>query len=77
ITAAYVFTNYQAQGQKIPIALVDIATPLCTGPNLFNLYVASSRSSNRLSIWLLRDFNNAIFMHGHDAELLAKDDQLE
>ncbi|KAF8978920.1 hypothetical protein BDQ17DRAFT_1318214 [Cyathus striatus] len=77
ITAAYAFTDYQAQGQMIPSVIVDVAIPPSTGHNFFNLYVTSSRSSSRTSIRLFRDFDNAIFMHGQDAELLAKDDRLE
>jgi hypothetical protein len=45
--------------------------------SLFNLYVALSRSSGRETIWLLRDFDDALFLKGHDPVLLAEDDRLE
>ncbi|KAI0349340.1 hypothetical protein OH77DRAFT_1377707, partial [Trametes cingulata] len=78
ITAAYAFTDYRAQGQTIPMVIVDIKQP--PGParlSLFNLYVALSRSSGRDTIRLLRDFDNEMFMQPHDPDLLAEDDRLE
>ena len=44
ITATYVFTDYQSQGQTLPYILVDIASLPCGMITLFNLYVALSRS---------------------------------
>ena len=49
MTAAYAFTDYRSQGQTIPYVIVDIATPPTGGLDLFNLYVALSRSSGRSS----------------------------
>ncbi|KAG2095410.1 hypothetical protein BD769DRAFT_1353011 [Suillus cothurnatus] len=46
MTAAYAFTDYRSQGQTIPYVLVDIATPPTGGLNLFNLYVALSRTED-------------------------------
>jgi len=78
MTAAYAFTDYRSQGQTIPMVLVDIATPPPPGKlTLFNLYVALSRSSGRNTIRLLRDFDDAVFMQSHDADLLEEDDRLE
>ncbi|KIK16994.1 hypothetical protein PISMIDRAFT_112290 [Pisolithus microcarpus 441] len=50
ITPAYAFTDYHAQGQTISSVIVDIARPPSGGLNLFNLYVALSRSSGRDTI---------------------------
>lgn len=77
MTAAYAFTDYRSQGQTIPFVLVDIGTPPTGTLSLFNLYVALSRSSGRESIRLLRDFDDALFLKGHDPVLLAEDDRLE
>ncbi|KIN96341.1 hypothetical protein M404DRAFT_163469 [Pisolithus tinctorius Marx 270] len=63
MTAVYAFTDYRVQGQAITCILVDIATPPTGGLNLFNLYVALSRSS--------------IFQATHSPELLAEDDRLD
>ncbi|KIK10975.1 hypothetical protein PISMIDRAFT_123542 [Pisolithus microcarpus 441] len=76
MTNAYAFTDYWAQGQTIPYVIVDIAKPPSGGLNLFNLYVALSRSSGRRSIRLLRDFEDTIFMCCHAVDLLAEDDRL-
>jgi ATP-dependent exoDNAse (exonuclease V) alpha subunit len=77
MTGAYAFTDYRSQGQTIPYVLVDIATPAFGSLDLFNLYVALSRSSGRGTIRLLRDFNEEIFKQRHSAELLQEDDRLE
>ncbi|KAI6098558.1 hypothetical protein EDD16DRAFT_1562833 [Pisolithus croceorrhizus] len=77
MTAAYAFTDYRSQGQTIPTVLIDIATPPTGGLNLFNLYVALSRSSGRSTIRLLRNFDDNIFQASHSPELLAEDDRLE
>ncbi|KAI5981874.1 hypothetical protein EDD15DRAFT_2182423 [Pisolithus albus] len=50
MTPAYAFTDYRAQGQTLPCVVVDIATPPSGGLNLFNLYVALSRSAGRSTI---------------------------
>ena len=76
MTAAYAFTDYCSQGQTIPAALVDIATPPSGGLTLFNLYVALSRSSGHSTIRLLQDFDDELFQKGHRAELLAENDQI-
>ena len=77
MTAAYAFTDYRSQGQTIPYVLVDIATPLTGGLNLFNLYVALSRSSGQSTIRLLRDFDEKLFQMSHKPELITEDDRLE
>ncbi len=77
ITPAYAFTDYRAQGQTLPYVLVDIVSPPTGGLNLFNVYVALSRSSGRESIRLLRDFDDQVFMQAHDAELTLEDERLE
>ncbi|KIO14777.1 hypothetical protein M404DRAFT_119981 [Pisolithus tinctorius Marx 270] len=77
MTGAYAFTDYHSQGQTIPHVVVDIATPPTGGLNLFNLYVALSRSSGRSTIHLLCDFDEKLFQASHSAELIAEDDRLE
>ena len=77
MTAAYAFTDYCSQGQTIPYVLVDIATPPTRGLNLFNLYVALSRSSSRSTIRLLHDFDEKLFQMSHKPELITEDDRLE
>lgn len=76
MTNAYAFTDYRAQGQTIPYVIVDIAKPPSGALNLFNLYVALSRSSGRETIRLLRDFEDTLFMCSHAPDLLAEDDRL-
>jgi ATP-dependent exoDNAse (exonuclease V) alpha subunit len=73
--AAYAFTNYQSQGQTLPYVIIDIAKSPTGGLDLFNLYVALSRSSGRESIRLLQDFDNKLFQKSHDSVLLAEDDR--
>ena len=72
MTPAYDFTNYQSQGQTLPYVIIDIATPPTGGLDLFNLYVALSRSSGRetIQLRLLHDFDD-------DFALLVEDDRLE
>ena len=77
MTACYAFTDYRAQGQTIFFVIIDIASPPTGALNLFNLYVALSRSSGRDTIRLLRGFDWEIFKKPHDAELLREDDRLE
>ncbi|PSR77379.1 hypothetical protein PHLCEN_2v7930 [Hermanssonia centrifuga] len=77
ITPAYAFTDYRAQGQTLPYVLVDIASPPTGGLNLFNLYVALSRSSGRETIRLLRDFDEEVFTKAHDVELTVEDERLQ
>ncbi|KAI6019038.1 hypothetical protein BKA83DRAFT_4057556 [Pisolithus microcarpus] len=71
MTCAYAFTDYHSQGQTISHVVVDIARPLSGGLNLFNLYVALSRSSGQNTIRLLRDFDEKLFMGNHSSDLLA------
>ncbi|KAJ7112356.1 hypothetical protein C8R44DRAFT_742034 [Mycena epipterygia] len=74
MTGAYLFTDYRSQGQTIPYILVDIAAPPTGSLSLFNLYVvALSRSSDRETIHLLRDFDDELFMKSHYPMLLAED----
>ncbi|KAI6009235.1 hypothetical protein EDC04DRAFT_2581691 [Pisolithus marmoratus] len=76
MTTAYAFTDYCTQGQTIPYVIVNIAKPPMGALNLFNLYVALSRSSGHDTIRLLRDFDESIFLKSHTLELLAEDDHL-
>ncbi|KIK15269.1 hypothetical protein PISMIDRAFT_75459, partial [Pisolithus microcarpus 441] len=73
----YAFTDYRSQGQTLPYVIVDIATPPSSSLNLFDLYVALSRSSSRSSIRLLREFDNEVFQKSHCNELLLEDERLE
>ncbi|KAI5997521.1 hypothetical protein EDD15DRAFT_2162667 [Pisolithus albus] len=77
MTGAYAFTDYRSQGQTLSSVIVDIATPPTGGLNLFNLYVALSRSRGRTHMRILRDFDEGIFLKPHCAELLMEDDRLE
>ena len=43
---------------------------------LFNLYVTLLRSSGRLTIHLLQDFDDELSKKGHHMELLVEDDRL-
>ncbi|KAF8998627.1 hypothetical protein BDZ89DRAFT_1028204 [Hymenopellis radicata] len=54
VTLAYTFTDYRAQGQTIVPVIIDLATPPGGALNLFNIYVALSRSSGRHAVRLLR-----------------------
>ncbi|KIK21007.1 hypothetical protein PISMIDRAFT_104735, partial [Pisolithus microcarpus 441] len=45
--------------------------------NLFNLYIALSRSSGRSSIHLLQEFDDDVFWKSHCNKLLLEDDRLE
>jgi hypothetical protein len=76
LTASYTFTDYRSQGQTISSVIVDIASPPTGALNLFNLYIALSRSSGRNTIRLLRAFNWETFKRPHDAELLDEDHRL-
>ncbi|OCH86569.1 hypothetical protein OBBRIDRAFT_737769 [Obba rivulosa] len=77
LTGAYAFTDYRAQGQTIPIVLIDVQTPPSGRLTLFNLYVALSRSSGRDTIRLLRDFDAALFRQSHDPDLSRENERLE
>lgn len=77
MTGAYAFTDYRSQGQTISYVIVDIQKPPSGRLNLFNLYVALSRSRGRDTIRLLRDFDDFSFLRPHNTELLAEDDRLE
>jgi len=77
MTGAYAFTDYHAQGQTIPYVVIDIASPPSARLSLFNLYIALSRSSGRNTIRLLRDFDDDMFLQGHEPELIEEDDRLE
>ncbi|KAI6011542.1 hypothetical protein PISMIDRAFT_107118 [Pisolithus microcarpus 441] len=63
--------------QTLPCVKIDIATPPSGALNLFNLYIALSRSHGRSQICLLCDFDENIFLKTHCNELLMEDDQLE
>ncbi|KAI6008656.1 hypothetical protein BKA83DRAFT_4431971 [Pisolithus microcarpus] len=61
VTPAFAFTDYRSQGQTLSHVIVDISRPPTGGLNLFNLYVALSRSSGHETIRLLRDFDEKLF----------------
>ncbi|KAL1658790.1 hypothetical protein GGF50DRAFT_30633, partial [Schizophyllum commune] len=61
MTAAYAFTDYRAQGQTLPAVVVDIAKVPNGQLNLFNVYVALSRSAGRENIRLLRTYDHDVF----------------
>jgi hypothetical protein len=77
ITAAYAFTDYCSQGQMIPAVYIDIATPPTGMLDLFHLYIALSQSSGQMTICLLRDFEEKIFMQSHNSALMDEDRRLE
>ena len=77
ITPAYAFTDYRSQGQMLFYVIVDIATPPTGGLNLFNLYVALSRSGSRDSVRLLRDFDVKSLMGCHHPALVEEDERPE
>ena len=76
ITPAYAFTNYCSQGQMLFYVIVNIATPPTGGLNLFNLYVALSRSGSRDSMRLLQDFDVKSLMGCHHPALVEEDEKL-
>ncbi|KAJ3755396.1 hypothetical protein EV360DRAFT_49822 [Lentinula raphanica] len=45
MTASYAFTDYRAQGQTIPLVIVDIARVPTGALTLTSIYVALSRST--------------------------------
>jgi len=65
------------KGKPYHHVIVDVARPPTGQLNLFNLYVALSRSSGRDSIRLLQDFDDNTFLKLHEMELMAEDDRLE
>ncbi|CCO32973.1 Pc17g00330 [Rhizoctonia solani AG-1 IB] len=78
ITPAYAFTNYRSQGQMIPAAIVDIATPPSgNGLNLANLYAALSRCTGKDNIQILQDFDESMFSKSWDYELVKENKRLE
>jgi hypothetical protein len=77
MTLGWAFTDYRSQGQTIPYIIIDIAKPPSGKLNLFNLYVALSRSHGRHSVRLLRDFDDEIFLTQHDPCLSQEDDRLQ
>jgi len=77
ITGAYAFTDYRAQGQTIPFVIIDIGKVPTGGTlNLFNLYVALSRSKGRDTIRLLRNFDDGMFLKAHTPVLTEEDKRL-
>ena len=64
-------------GRNLACQLHSGAPPPTGGLTLFNLYVALSRNSGRSSIHLLREFDDQLFLKGHQAELLEENDGLE
>ncbi|KAI6011232.1 hypothetical protein BKA83DRAFT_14293 [Pisolithus microcarpus] len=76
VTPAFAFTDYRSQGQTLSHVIVDISRPPTGGLNLFNLYVALSRSSGHETIRLLRDFDEKLFLCSHSTDLIAEDDRL-
>lgn len=62
MTNAYAFTDYWVQEQTIPHIIVDIAKPPSGSLNLFNLYVALSRSSGWGTIRLLAEDDRLLLL---------------
>ncbi|KZT29796.1 hypothetical protein NEOLEDRAFT_1055830, partial [Neolentinus lepideus HHB14362 ss-1] len=66
--------DYRAQaGQILPY----VARPPTGKLNMFNLYVALSRSAGQETIRLLTDFDVDVFKQSHDAYLIQEDERLE
>ncbi|KAG8745922.1 hypothetical protein FRC10_006726 [Ceratobasidium sp. 414] len=76
LTPACAFTDYRSQGQTIPYVVVDLATPPSGGLTPFNAYAALSRSRDRQTIQLLREFDPKLFTSPPDEHLLAADREL-
>ncbi|KIK29095.1 hypothetical protein PISMIDRAFT_89895 [Pisolithus microcarpus 441] len=77
VTAAYIAGQTPSSPRKtISHVVVDIARLPTSGLNLFNLYVALSRSSGCATIRLLRDFDEKLFLSTHTPDLLTEDDRL-
>jgi hypothetical protein len=75
VTGAYAFTDYRSQGQTIPYVIIDIGkVPTGGSLNLFNLYVALSRSRGQDTIRLLRDFDDNMFKKAHTPALNEEDE---
>jgi hypothetical protein len=68
MTAAYRFTDYSSQGQTLPYVTVDIAKPPSGGLDLFNLYVALSRSLGCETIQLLHNFDDQMFLKTYEPD---------
>ncbi|KAE9403381.1 hypothetical protein BT96DRAFT_815194, partial [Gymnopus androsaceus JB14] len=77
LTLAYAFTGYRLQGQTVVPVSVNIASPPGGLLDLFTIYVALSGSLGRKAIWLLRKFDEKVFLQGHSSELLKEGDRLE
>jgi hypothetical protein len=78
ITLGYAFTDYRSQGQTIEKVIVDIATPPGGRTlQLFNVYVALSRSAGQETIRLLRDFDDKLFQQKLPEDLLREDERME
>ena len=73
LTAAYVFTDYKAQGQTMECVIVDLGKPPSGGLTGFNMYIALSRSHGQSTIRLLWDFDEKLFME-HPSEDLRRED---
>ncbi|KAG9125042.1 hypothetical protein FRC07_009216 [Ceratobasidium sp. 392] len=78
IAPAYAFTDYRAQGQTLPFAVIDIAEPPAGGKlNQANVYVALSRCSGLENVRILRDFDRTILQKPIDFDLMREDERLE
>lgn len=73
MTAAYRFA-YCSQSHTLLYVIVNIAKPPLGDLDLFNLYVALSRSSGHEMIWLLHNFDD---QKTDDVVLLVEDDWME
>ena len=70
------FTDHKAQGQTLEHVLIDIGTTKKFPVTPLSVYMASW-SRRKDSVWLLRDFNNAIFMRHPSEDLWKEDERLE
>ncbi|TFK47578.1 hypothetical protein OE88DRAFT_772306 [Heliocybe sulcata] len=82
ITPASAFTDYRVKGPTSLRYMCDrgYRIPPTGRLSLLNIYVALSRTSGQIMIWLLHDFDGSVFLTVHDPELstyiMAKDDRL-
>jgi len=72
ITSGYAFTDYKAQGQTIKYVIINLAPPPSSSMSTFSMYVALSRSWDRNSIRILREYNINTFLN-HPLEDLREE----
>ena len=70
--AGYAFTDHKAQGQMIEHVIFDIELTQRFSVDVFAAYVALLRSQGRVTIRLLRDFDDKIFTKHPSEHLRAE-----